>query len=138
MWSGGEELLTLPYETDWYVLENEVPKIAQKTLVNFDEQCLFKIPDEWDGKFSVTMHTDTDKWDFYQINPYTGKKKQYLFSVVFLTEEEWLSGSESVYESYMLLDKSYKKCLAVTGINTENELKVSFDMLSSAFSYFSQ
>ena len=127
---------TTIYTTSWFNVRNGRPEIVAKTLLNYEEQCLFKIPQEWENEFSVTMYEK--KWDFYQINSYTGAKKEYLFSVVFLTEEEWRSDSSAQYESYELLKTQDKKCVAVTGINTENELNVSFDMLSQAFSYFSQ
>ena len=138
VWSGGAEIDTVVYGTEWFTVKNGESITAAKTLVNADEQCLFEIPDGWDGQFAVIMYEDTGKWDFFQINPYTGSRLSYLFSVVFLTAEEWGDGNVRAYESYTLLDKSDGKCLAVTGINTENELRVDFDMLSEAFRYFAQ
>ncbi len=138
IWSGGTELETVMYTTEWFTVEDGECKTAAKTLVNFEERCLFTIPDSWEGRFAVIMYSDTGKWDFYQINPYTGSRLSYLFSVVFLTAQEWGDGNVRAYESYTLLDKTEGKCLAVTGINTENELRVEFDMLSEAFSYFAQ
>ncbi|MBQ3150704.1 MAG: VCBS repeat-containing protein [Clostridia bacterium] len=138
IWTDGSEQPTYPFLTTWFTIENDTPETVGRTLVNLGERCLFTIPDMWEDRFAVTMHEGEGKWDFYQINPYTGEKKSYLFSVVFLTKDAWESDGSSKYESYMLLKETDNKCLAVTGINTENELNVSFDMLSRAFSYFSQ
>ena len=131
--NSGDDDNKQPNVTQWCTFRDGSLQPVCRSLVREDGKCMFVIPDDWSGQFSVATDTDPDRWDFYQIDPRTHAQTGYLFSVIFTTETQWEQNKDSDFVDYSPLVTAGEDMLLVYGVNTESSLVPDTQILRDAF-----
>lgn len=98
---------------------------------------MFRIPSEWNDRFTISMYRESDKWNFYEMNRWSRQWGEYLCSVVFTTAEQWKEKQNTIYAGYEPICSEEGHILIVYGINTESALGISLERLQETFEYLS-
>ena len=120
------------YLTQWCVWQNDRLTPVCQGLVHRDGRFMFMIPEDWTDRFSVVQYPDKRQWDFYHIDPETGERIGYLFSVLFTTREQWEKKQADLPDYTPLLTEG-EDMLLVYGVNTESPLQLSEARLRELF-----
>ncbi len=125
------------YMTNWFKIENGEPVTVRRSFVNYSEGCVFYIPDGWEDKISVIEFSETNKWDFYEINNAGGENDGYLFSLIFTTEESWAQNSSVLFEGYSVLAENGEKKVLISEIfKAGSELTLDEKTLADCIEYY--
>ena len=134
IWKDDVRLDRRLYITQWCAFRGDELVPVLETLVH-GARWMFTIPQTWQGRFTVRMDQDADKWTFYETDPVTGESVGYLCSVIFTTKTRWEGNRSGAYADYTVLCAENEDVVLVYGINTESPLGVAEAQLREAFGY---
>ncbi|MCR5484289.1 MAG: VCBS repeat-containing protein [Clostridiales bacterium] len=123
------------YITEWFDVVNGRKATEEYSLINRSEKCRFILPERNAKRLFVINNTDTNKWDFYELDKNGSMDSGCIFSVVF-SNSELMKTSSGLYEGYSVLKKHEDKILLVSGALTDTFVGMSGEKLAECFCYY--
>ncbi len=138
VWQNGVREEADLFVTQWYSFRGGRWVQVLRTIMCTESGFMFRIPQDWEGRFTVSVYKDSDKWNFYEVDRRSGKWGEYLCSVIFTTTDQWESLKKTTYSGYDPLLTEEGHMLIVYGINAESTLGVSQERLLESFVFLSE
>lgn len=117
----------------WYDVTKDNFEYVYNMVTNFSDGYGFQIPEEWDGKVTAKVETETKTLTFYEWvdDGVVGAQGVALLKIQVFSDAEWEDGNKT--EGFAVLRKQNGRVFAVAFPNPDNKLSLNYQQAQNSF-----